>query len=145
MVSCFCNFVILYSWLEVEERSEKLVGASFLWRSTVGWLLVVHPFAAVFSVVLLLESWYTFVKFNFLKKSSVTLQALKCSTSFLSWHFWSTACAFAAQSCWAFSRLLHFIFSLSHAKPCSEFSTSAIRDGPFWEQELEYELWFYLE
>lgn len=73
MISCFCNFVGLHSWLEVEERSEKLVGASFLWRSTVGWLLVGHPFAAAFSVMLLLESWYVIVTFNFLRENHVSL------------------------------------------------------------------------
>lgn len=145
MISCFYNFVVLYSWLEVEERSEKLVGASFLWRSIADCLLVGHPFAAAFSVMLLLESWYAFVRFNFLKTPSVTLQALKCSNSLLSRHLWSTACAFTAQSGWAFSRLLYFILSLFHAEPCSELSTSVNRDRPYWERELKYGLWFYLE
>lgn len=68
MISCFCNFAVLYSCLKVEERSEKVVGASFLWRSTVGCLLVGHPFAATFSVMLLLKSQYVFDGFSFLKK-----------------------------------------------------------------------------
>lgn len=134
MVSCFCNFVVLYSWLEAEERSEKLVGASFLWRSTVDCLLVGHPFAAVFSVTLPLESWYAFVRFNFIKKSSVTLQALKCSNSLLSWHLWSTACAFTARSGWAFYSLLYSLLSVP-CKTCSELSTSINRDRPYWEWE----------
>lgn len=123
MISCFCNFAVLYSCLKVEERSE-VVGASFLWRSTVGCLLVGHPFATAFLVKLLLKSQYVFVGFSFLKKkSSVALQVTKCSKSLLSWHLGSTACTCAAQSGQAFSRWWSdFIFSLSHAKPCSELS-----------------------